>query len=336
MSGVEKILIVRVGLGGDLVMITPALNGLLAAFPRAEFHLLTSSEGQRVMKGYDRRITRFWQYHRRFPKRLLLERSLLRELKSENYSRVYVFETRPFYRKWLRVIAPDLYGLDSNKSGGHYCNHCMDVVDSSLDTPIDRGWVTLPVTDEGAAKADGLLSANGIDSDTLLIGLHPTFSGSSFGFFRDQKGRRHREWPQENFAQLARLLQDKLKHHERKLALLIDALPEDRSIVEHIVRQSENSITMLCEPPDFQRYKGLLKRLDLLVAPNTGPMHFAAGLGTRVVGLFSDWAVEDCGPFIPATQFEVLEASKTTNPELGLVAITPEHVSEAVCRVLAL
>ncbi len=36
---------IRVGLGGDLVMITPALNGLLAAFPRAEFHLLTSSEG---------------------------------------------------------------------------------------------------------------------------------------------------------------------------------------------------------------------------------------------------------------------------------------------------
>ena len=60
MSGVEKILIVRIGLGGDLVMITPALNGLLAAFPKAEFHLLTSSEGQRVMKGYDRRITRFW------------------------------------------------------------------------------------------------------------------------------------------------------------------------------------------------------------------------------------------------------------------------------------
>ena len=37
-ADIEKILVVRVGHMGDVVMITPALDSLLAAFPYAEFH----------------------------------------------------------------------------------------------------------------------------------------------------------------------------------------------------------------------------------------------------------------------------------------------------------
>jgi ADP-heptose:LPS heptosyltransferase len=33
----------------------------------------------------------------------------------------------------------------------------------------------------------------------------------------------------------------------------------------------------------------VLERLAVLVTPNTGPMHFAAAVGTKVVALFSGW-----------------------------------------------
>ena len=105
-------------------------------------------------------------------------------------------------------------------------------------------------------------------------------------------------------------------------------------MVEEIVRESGNAITLLSAQPDFERYKGLLKSLDVLVTPNTGPMHIASAVGTPVVALFSGWSVEECGPFVPPEQCRVLTAEATRHPERGLSAIEPEVVADAVFDIL--
>ena len=43
-----KILIIRVGRAGDMVMCTPALSALLDHYPDAEFTFLTSAEGKQM------------------------------------------------------------------------------------------------------------------------------------------------------------------------------------------------------------------------------------------------------------------------------------------------
>lgn len=334
MSRNEKILVVRVGLGGDLVMITPAVNLLLQAYPEAEFHLLTTQEGQRVMKDYDPRITRFWPYKRRLLDRLTRQRKLARTLRAEGYSRVYIFEVKSFYRNWLAGIAPVVHIYTDPPGQRHFCEKFMDFVAATLDAPVERGWVTLSWSDEGLQKARRLLQEHDIAPGTTLVGLHPTFSGSSYLPFRDRKGQRHRVWPMASFARLARQLRARAEELDRPLAVVIDALPADRAVVEEIGEMSDGNITMLSAPPDFARYKGLLRTLDVLVTPNTGPMHFAAAMGTRVVALFSNWSVDDCGPFVPAEQYEVLEARHTEYPELGLKAISEQQVADAVWRML--
>ena len=100
----EKILVVRAGRGGDLIMITPALNALLGAFPAAEFHLLSTGDGRRIMAGYDSRLTRIFLYSRRFPRTLVLQRELLKEFKAEGYTRIYIFETKPHYRRANKAV----------------------------------------------------------------------------------------------------------------------------------------------------------------------------------------------------------------------------------------
>lgn len=330
----EKILIVRVGLGGDLVMITPAMRLLLDAFPTAEFHLLTTGEGRRVMGGFSEQITQTWLYHRRFPQRLLLQRKLKSSFQQEGYTRIYVFEHRSLYRSWLQDLAPDFHGLDTQATDGHFSEQCLNLVDDSLknmgkDIP-HHGWISLPYTETGLSKARTVLDEHGIKSSTRLVGLHPTFSGSSFSFFKDRKGARHRTWPGSNFAQLARLLKSQAADKGIDLAVVIDALPEERPFIDPLIAQSDGSIVLMTSPPDFQRYKGYLKTLDLLVSPNTGPMHFSAALGTKVLGLFSGWSPEDCGPYVPADQYEVLH----TDHEQGLAAIKAETVAEAVWRML--
>ena len=86
---------------------------------------------------------------------------------------------------------------------------------------------------------------------------------------------------------------------------------------------------MLSGPPDFERYKAILQRMNLLISPDTGPMHVAAAVGTKVVGLFSGKSPEDCGPFVPPEQYFILRAEDTGRAELGLAAIPPESIFEA-------
>ncbi len=334
----EKILIVRVGLGGDLVMITPALKLLLNALPNAEFHLLTTGEGRRALGGFSDRITQNFLYHRRFLRTQLLQRKLTKAFRAEGYSRIYVFESRSLYRSWLQNLAPVFIGLDQWSGRGHYCERCMQMVENSFSEAVPkllpRPWISLPVTREGVQKARAQLIENGLDPATKLVGLHPTFSGSSFSPFRDRQGEKHRTWPGENFAALARILQSQALDKGIDLAVVIDALPEERPHIESILNHDAGQIVLMTSPPDFQRFKGYLQGLDVLVSPNTGPMHFAAALGTPVVSLFSQWAVDDCGPFVPENMFEALEARNTAHPELGLAAIEPEQVADAVWRIL--
>ena len=286
------------------------------------------------MKEYHPRLTHTWLYPRRFPQNLWLKRKLVRELRDQHYMRVYVFESNPRYHRLLAGTAPAVYQIDDRPSGVHYCDHCLDLVTSSTAEPIGKGWITLPVSDDGLARARALLAKHGIEPDTLLVGFHPTFSGSSLTDIRDYRGARHRVWPQESFACLARQLHEKAQAMRLPLRIVIDALPEERSLVEPIVSQSGEIVTLLTEPPDFERYKGVLQCLDVMVTPNTGPMHIAAAVGTRVVALFSGWSIDDCSPFVPAERFRVLRAEDNVDAKRGLAAIPPTKVVEAVFGLL--
>ena len=334
MRGKRKILVVRVGRAGDLVMITPALNALLAALPAAEIHLLTSAEGARVMRDYHPRLTRMWIYSRRFPRSLLMKSALTRAFVREGYERIYVLETKAAYGKWLRQVPGKIFALPPDEPQGHYCDRCLDVVQGSLDDLCPRGWVHLPVTAAGRKKARELLEENGVDPAAVLVGLHPTFSGSRLPLFRKRRDLGHRNWPPGHFARLGDLLRQQARARGREVAVVIDALPEEKPLVEPIIEAAGGAVTLLSGPPDFQRFKGLLEAMDVLVTPNTGPMHIAAAVGTPVVALFSRWAAEDCGPYTDPDRRVILRAEDTPDPGAGLAAITPEQAAAAVWDLL--
>jgi ADP-heptose:LPS heptosyltransferase len=328
MGQAEKHLVIRVGRGGDLVMVTPALRALLTARPRDEVHLLTMREGARVLRGFDERLTRVWDYSRRFPARLWQQRRLTADLRAEGYRSVLCFETRPFYRQWLGDLAPSWHGLETTPPPAHFTDGCLDLVAAATGGPIVRGPLELPVSDDGRARAQALLADHGVDPAARLVGLHATFSGSR-NPFADRRGRRHRQWPVAAWAELARLLRDGARARGLPLAVVIDSLPEEHALVAPIAAASDGAVTVLTAPPDFERYKGLLSRLDLLVSPNTGPMHMAAALGTHVVALFSGWSVLDCGPYTPPERQDIL----TPPPgDERLAAIPPAVVADRVLQ----
>jgi ADP-heptose:LPS heptosyltransferase len=329
----RRILIVRVGRAGDLVMITPALRMVLDAFPDAEVHLLTTAEGPRVLGGFDPRLTRFHLYHRRLPGSLFLPHRTARTLAIEGFERVFLFESNPHYRKLVTGIAPRIHELTNGGSESHYAARCLALVESTLAAPPARTWIRLPVSALAREAAEQYLAAAGLAPDQVLVGLHLTYSETSRASFRDRRGRRHRQWPLAAWAELAHLLHDQGRARGIPLRPIVDVLPNERPIVEEFARRAGEAATLLSGSPDFERYKALLERLRLFVTPNTGPMHIAAAVGTPVVALFSGWSPEDSGPFAPSGRVRVLQVP-TGRSAAGLAALSPALVLEACLKLL--
>jgi len=330
-AGPRRVLAVRVGRGGDLVMITPALRMLLDGLPDAELDLLTSAEGPRILRGFDPRLVRFHVYHRRFPGSLFLRPRLRTALRREGYERIYLFESHPHYRSLVEGVAPEVHALRVTSQERHYCDRCLDVVEPTLPRPQPRGWISLPVTEAARAAASGYLAAHGLADGERLVGLHLTFSESARGLFAGRRGLKNRVWPDAAGAGLARRLVEHGRSQGRPIRPVVDILPHERGLLAGFLERAGDAVTVLCGPPDFERYKAVLARLALLVTPNTGPMHVAAAVGTPVVALFSGWSPAECGPFVPPERARSLRAEDTAEPGRGLAAISAAEVFEA-CR----
>ena len=113
----RRILAVRVGRGGDLVMVTPALKLLEDAFPEATLDLWTGPDGPRVLRGL--KIERFLVEPRRFPSSWL-SRSQLSRQTAGGYDRVYVFETHPRWARLTRGAAPEQHVLPKASPREHF------------------------------------------------------------------------------------------------------------------------------------------------------------------------------------------------------------------------
>lgn len=97
-----------------------------------------------------------------------------------------------------------------------------------------------------------------------------------------------------------------------------------------------------CFPTGLRHLVALFRRAELMVAADTGPLHIACAVGTRVVGLFGPTDPARNGPFSP--EDVVVRRAGPPDPRhrgrfrVGpedMAAITAAEVLEAVDRRLA-
>jgi heptosyltransferase-1 len=97
------------------------------------------------------------------------------------------------------------------------------------------------------------------------------------------------------------------------------------------------------QAPEFtlERLIALTRRIHLLIAGDTGPLHLACALGKPVVGIYGPTDPSRNGPF--GVPFRVLrhpeskrDHSRHAEPEAGLLTITPQQVYAAAKELLQL
>jgi heptosyltransferase-1 len=179
-------------------------------------------------------------------------------------------------------------------------------------TPV-QPW--LPVDPAAEAWAMGIL-AWGKNQPAVLIN-----PGAGWGAKR---------WPVERYAAVAQALTG------RGFRVLVNAGPGEEPLAEAIHSSTGTATPLNCS---LAQLIALTRRVALVIAGDTGPLHLACALGRPVVGIYGPTDPSRNGPF--GTRFKVLRSpesrrdhSRRAAPEAGLLNIQPEDVLRAAEELL--
>jgi heptosyltransferase-3 len=141
----------------------------------------------------------------------------------------------------------------------------LSFLNIETDLTLDKihtyyGFTKIPILEE---KYNAL-----IDKAKFNLVLHPKSKGSA------------KEWPLSNFRQLIRLLpKDKFK-------IFISGTEHDATSMQEFLNESTGAVNITGKL-SLQQFIAFINACDGLIAASTGPLHIAAALNKKAIGLFS-------------------------------------------------
>lgn len=279
-----RILVIRRHYIGDLVLLGPFLRNLRLHWPEAAVTALVD-EGYAAILALNPDVGRVLQIPRRGPGRLRRELALLRALRSARFTHVFDFDTndRTAFLTWLTGALfrasfrsdqhPRRRGLaythiQAVPPGEYYAHSIVEYFLRLLPlagVPVATRECRLEPRPDDLRRAAALFP----DSRAPRVLLHPG-SGSPY-----------RIWPLDRFTRIA----DRLVTEIGAQVVLIGA-PSEQSLIEDIRAAARTPLTVIPPPADVCAFAACARQADVLLCHDSGPMHIAAAVGTRVVALF--------------------------------------------------
>lgn len=281
----RRILIRAVNWVGDAVMTTPAIGAIREHFPKAEITLLANPlVGQlfsphewvdRVIV-FDRNST-----HKGVRGRLRLAAELRRQAFDAAIILPNSFDSALV--PWLAGIPVRLgkssdgrgwlltgrYRQDRHAHSGHEVHYYLDLV-RHFGIPGQTNAPRLFTMPDEERNARLMLAEHGITGSDFVIGINP---GAAYGSAK--------RWYPERFAEVAHLLAA-----ERSGRVVIFGGPGETEIAADISMGLAGKCLNLAGKTSLRELMALIRRCDLFITNDSGPMHIAAAFGVPLVAIF--------------------------------------------------
>ena len=282
---ISKILVVRQDSRlGNLVLMTPFLSGLKAAFPGSKVDVLISEGFEEVLENnpnidhiviFEKKKARInpWSYiglikrlkRNRYDcavdvydgRHLSLNNILLTCLSGARYRLGY---DRDDARSFLNLL------ITAPSEGTHIADAMIGLV-QRLSPGINYYTMMYYVSDEDRMFAREWLEEHDIGEPDTFFVIHPG-------------GKGKKRWGARNFAGLIDALTD-----ETGVKIVLVGGPADQSAIDSIEELSQSSFTVLNKIRVGQM-AAVIERCSLFISGDTGPMHVSAALNRPTVGIF--------------------------------------------------
>lgn len=285
----ETILIRAPNWVGDVVMATPAFRAVRNNFPSARISLLIKKYAKPLIddspwfdevieydpggehqgvRGFLRLVGRLRRS--RFDLALILVNSLRGAIEA----RLAGARRRVGYdRNGRRMLLTDAVAPPTENGEivpqnmvEYYLRLC-----TQIGCPPEPTREELFVRDEIDLRAEEFLASHGRDPSKMLVGINP---GAAFGSSKC--------WLPERFAEVADLI---IERH--RCDLLICSAPSEKEIAKAIESQMTHRPINPCDDnPGLEVYKGIIKRMRMLITNDTGARHIAVAFGVPAVVIF--------------------------------------------------
>ena len=177
-----------------------------------------------------------------------------------------------------RCIGSEHWGMARGNSNRHAVTRYLEVLQrQGVDTTNAHPFLEL--TERERTAAHHFFEEIGIESERLLIGIHP---GGNWEY---------KLWDGKNYADVASILSEKLN-----ATILLFASQNERELQTQVAEMMKVP-PLLVQTDDLRHLTALISACDVYIGNDTGPMHIAAAVGTPVVALFGSTNHIRSGPY---------------------------------------
>ena len=288
------ILLVKLSSFGDVLHGLPTLEALRAAYPGAHITWLVEAAYAPLLSGHPA-LNEVWIAPRLRPAEFFSGsnpaalRRLVRQLRSRPFDLVVDVQGLLKSAVWVALArSPRKVGYDKTRELS-YLPLTERVEPFDPEAHAVRRYLnlahylgappTLPRFRLGLDAAVDISALIPAEADRPLAVLHPGARWAS------------KLWPPASWARLAEWL------HGQGFRVAVTGSAADRELAAALVRQSQAPLVNLAGSTSLAQLAAILRKTRLAVTTDTGAMHLAAALGTKVAALFGPTAPWRTGPF---------------------------------------
>ena len=291
----KRILIFNVNWLGDVLFSTAAIRNIRRNFPDSYIACIVPSRCYHVLKDNPNLDEVIIYDEKDRHKSLLSKIKFISLLRYKKFNTVYLFH-RSFTRALITYLAgiPQRIGYYSKKRGWlltkkilsgpkdslHRIDYYLTLIEKSGLRVEDR-FTEFFFAEEDEQYVKEFLKQHQIEENDIKIVISPAGNWPP------------KRWPAIYFAELA----DRLIS-EFKVKVIITADIKDRGIVKAIMKDMKQPAIDASGALNLKQLAALLKRIDLFISSDTGPLHIANSVGSkRIIALFGPTHPGVTGPY---------------------------------------
>jgi heptosyltransferase III len=331
----SKILAIQFKYFGDAVLMTPALRAIREQFPQCELHLLVPDEIAPIFAHLPW-LNRVWAMPRRRGRSNLSETfPMIRDLRRERFDRSVDFASND-----RGAIASLLIGakerLGWDERGGFWGRRfCYSRRVAPETKPLHESAHLLHLLSGWNIPPPSSLEAEIHPAPALAEAAKKKLPAENSIICHAASSQPKKEWPLRHWAALHRMATAAGRH----VVFTTPRGEREQSLMREFSKLAPDAIIlpMIGELPLFL---AVLQRGAVFVSGDTGPLHFAAGLGVPTVSLFGPSPPERWAPigarhqWLKGSNCSCSGHSAVCQIEAHcLAAISPEQVLECLEKV---
>ena len=302
LSGKKRILIIRLGKIGDIIIASSVFYAWKKNFPQSQITLVTLKRNKDVLK-YNRDLDKIF-----FVKNRLLLIFQILKLRLEKFDLLLDLNDDPsttsrLFRKFVRAKQTAGFKFSEN-----------DIPDISIEQPpkdethiIERAESLINCLDSGFKNSNlkPILYLGEQESSSVNSELYKYRNNKKIISINISAGAAIRYWPEKKWIELI----NRICKDSPDCIFIILSDGRDRAKKEFILQHVDVNRIIPTSYKSFQYYAAYIKNSDLLITPDTSAVHIASAFNVPVIAIYPnyEWNFKSWQPL--STHYKSIKAT---------------------------